>query len=117
MGKRNQKRKIRFARVKRNLMEMEGGGGGRKKDGNEKRKELTLEDIEKKVKKIDVILKKEKEEFEKSRVQKETETMRKESEEEKRKKRLKQKRTLESKWEMTRWVYRYLDENEDELSY
>ena len=43
---------------------MEGGGGGRKKDGKDKRKELTPEDIEKKIKKIDTILKKEREEKE-----------------------------------------------------
>ena len=74
-----------------------------------------MDDIENKIKKIDVILKKEKEDLEKSRIQKETEKLSQDSEDEKRKKRLKQKRIPESKWEMSRWLSRYLDENEDEL--
>ena len=41
--------------------------------------------------------------------------VRKEYEEIKRKRILKEKRTLESKWEMSRWVAKYLNENKTEL--
>ena len=91
------------------------GGGGRKKDGKDKRKELTPEDLEKKIQKLDTILKKEREDLDRAREDSRKDKVRKENEEMKRKRILKEKRTLESKWEMSRWVAKYLNENETEL--
>ena len=48
-------KKLELQELRENLWRWREGGGGRKKDGNEKIKELRLDDIEKKVKKIDVI--------------------------------------------------------------
>ena len=96
-------------------MELEGGRGREKKDGTEKIKELTTEDLKKKMQKLERILEKEKKESERIRDLKENENSRLTEEGEKRKIRLEIKKTLEQKWELARWVAKQLGDNENEL--
>ena len=93
-------------------MELEGG---RKKDGTEKIKELTTEDLKKKMQKLERIFEKEKKESERIIDLKQKDNSRLTEEGKKRKIRLEIKRTLEQKWELARWVAKQLGDNENEL--
>ena len=59
--------RLELQEMKENLWRWREGGGGKKKDGKDKKNELTVKEMEKKLKKIDKIVEKESLELEKSR--------------------------------------------------
>ena len=107
--------RIEVQELKENLWTWRENGGGRTKNGKEKQNAPTKKSTEKKLKFIEDILERERDEKERFRALKEREKAEDTEEKEKKKIRLELKKTLEQKWQTVRWITHHLDENEEEL--
>ena len=101
--------------LRENLWRWSDRGGGKTRTGKEKMKEPDKKTNDKKLKKLEEILERERQDQRKCEELRERERQETLEESEKRKNRLVVKRALESKWQTVRWVTRILEENETEL--
>lgn len=106
---------MEFQELKENLWRWRENGGGKSRQGREKKNEPNGKSIEKKLKVIEEILERERKENDRCRALKEKEKLKEVEEKEKKEIRLEIKKTLEQKWQTIRWVTQHLEENETEL--
>ena len=105
------KERLELQEMKENLWKWRQGGKETTCKGKERRREITVTEMEEKFNKLEKILEKERNEI----VAQEKKVQASQMEKEKKKLRLERQRKAEEKWKIMRWVTKFLEENEEEF--